>query len=98
MSLRYIHIIESELDFVGKPTKLKSSHDKNRQQTIVVEDDFLYYHVGRLKSQQQTMGNHTETIVENTYDALGQLESKAVGGAQNVPRLQTIDYSYNIRG
>ncbi|MBQ4820848.1 DUF6443 domain-containing protein [Aquimarina sp. MMG016] len=34
-----------------------------------------------------------ELIVTNTYDELGQLVSKETGGG-----LQTIDYSYNIRG
>ena len=39
------------------------------------------------------IAKEAETIVKNTYDELGQLESKEVGGG-----LQTIDYSYNIRG
>ncbi|WP_303315360.1 DUF6443 domain-containing protein [Flavivirga abyssicola] len=46
-----------------------------------------------------------ELIVVNTYDELGQLESKKVGGVVDnnlSPKLQlglqTIDYAYNIRG
>ncbi len=39
----------------------------------------------------------TELIVFNNYDELGQLESKNVGGKELAP-LQSIDYTYNIRG
>ena len=44
-----------------------------------------------------------ELIFYNKYDALGQLEQKKVGGTvgdsfEETPGLQTIDYSYNIRG
>ncbi|AUP77428.1 DUF6443 domain-containing protein [Flavivirga eckloniae] len=40
-----------------------------------------------------------EMIVNNTYDDLGQLESKGVGGKMsNSNRLQIVDYTYNIRG
>ena len=46
-----------------------------------------------------------ELIVVNTYDELGQLKSKKVGGTVDENRpprqqagLQTIDYTYNIRG
>ncbi len=38
-----------------------------------------------------------ELIAENTYDELGQLESKKVGNTKASP-LQTVDYTYNIRG
>ncbi|UOB17889.1 DUF6443 domain-containing protein [Abyssalbus ytuae] len=39
-----------------------------------------------------------ELITENTYDELGQLVQKKVGGSNGAGGLQTIDYSYNIRG
>lgn len=38
-----------------------------------------------------------ELIVENIYDNLGQLITKKVGNTQDKP-LQTIDYTYNVRG
>ena len=40
-----------------------------------------------------TIADEGETIVANTYDELGQLETKEVGGG-----LQKVDYTYNIRG
>ncbi|AUP80095.1 DUF6443 domain-containing protein [Flavivirga eckloniae] len=39
-----------------------------------------------------------EVVVSNTYDDLGQLESKGVGGKALNNRLQTVDYAYNVRG
>ncbi len=38
-----------------------------------------------------------ELIVSNTYDKLGQLESKKVGNTETNP-LQVVTYNYNIRG
>ncbi|UGU18119.1 DUF6443 domain-containing protein [Sinomicrobium kalidii] len=38
-----------------------------------------------------------ELIAENVYDDLGQLEQKKVGNTQSKP-LQTINYTYNVRG
>lgn len=44
-------------------------------------------------------GGAEELIVENSYDELGQLESKKVGGAADATTpLQTVDYTYNVRG
>ncbi len=39
-----------------------------------------------------------ETIVQNSYDDLGQLVSKGVGGKTTQGHLQNIDYTYNVRG
>ncbi|WP_298900912.1 RHS repeat-associated core domain-containing protein [uncultured Psychroserpens sp.] len=39
-----------------------------------------------------------EVITEHSYDELGQLESKGVGGDISQSRLQTIDYTYTVRG
>ncbi len=91
-------IIESELDFVGKTKRVKTTHSKTGQTEIVTEDTFVYDNTGRLKSQNQTINGSTpETIVINIYDELGQLTSKGVGNTETTP-LQTVDYAYNIRG
>ena len=56
---------------------------------------FTYDHAERLvKQEQQDTGNASKiTLAENTYDELGQLETKKVGND-----LQEVDYDYNIRG
>lgn len=36
--------------------------------------------------------------MNNAYDNLGQLSTKGVGGKTTQARLQSVDYTYNIRG
>lgn len=93
-------IVTSKLDFVGKVDKTTTSHSKTGQTTITTQGAFVYDHEGRLLRQKQTINNlEQETIVDNSYDNLGQLESKGVGGkSSNVNRLQEINYTYNVRG
>ncbi len=96
--------IESELDFVGKVLKTTAAHTKGSNAAIVTVDTFTYDHMGRAKKQTQQINNQdTEIIAENSYDALGQLISKKVGGSVTSSgvegsSLQTIDYTYNVRG
>ncbi|QKX03575.1 hypothetical protein HN014_01145 [Aquimarina sp. TRL1] len=91
--LNTIDIMEYELDFTGKVLRLKTTHTKGNNTPIVTTDVFTYDHMGRLLTQQQSIGTYTETIASNTYDELGQLIAKKVGN-----ELQTVDYSYNVRG
>ncbi len=87
-------VVETLLDFTGKVKYSKSTHIKGASTPIVVEYYFNYDHMGRLLTQEQKINSGaTEVIAENSYDALGQLKQKKVGG-----NLQTVDYSYNIRG
>ncbi|WP_405207446.1 DUF6443 domain-containing protein [Aquimarina sp. LLG6339-5] len=92
--LNTIDIVESKLDFAGKVLETKTSHTKDSNAAIVTIDTFTYDHMGRLLDQKQKINNQTEEhLIANTYDELGQLESKAVGGG-----LQDVDYTYNVRG
>ncbi|ARV08205.1 hypothetical protein BTO05_00580 [Winogradskyella sp. PC-19] len=91
--------IKSDLTFDGTVTETTTSHARQGFSTITTVDSFTYDHMNRLIDQQQTInGSAAEVIVENTYDELGQLESKGVGGTTAQTRLQTVDYKYNIRG
>ncbi|BFP41150.1 hypothetical protein FGF1_19950 [Flavobacteriaceae bacterium GF1] len=93
-------VVETQLDFGGKVVRTKTSHTKGTNAALVTTDDFSYDHRGRLLKQQQTIGSHTETIVENAYDDLGQLARKKVGGGSTASptALQNVDYRYNVRG
>ncbi|WP_159092245.1 DUF6443 domain-containing protein [Aquimarina sp. Aq107] len=92
--LNTIDIVESKLDFAGKVLETKTSHTKDSNAAIVTIDTFTYDHMGRLLDQKQKINNQAEEhLIANTYDELGQLESKAVGGG-----LQDVDYTYNVRG
>ncbi|ALM08802.1 hypothetical protein SB49_14055 [Sediminicola sp. YIK13] len=87
-------IVETELDFGGKIKRSITNHVKGNNSSIVTEDNFLYDHHGRILLQKQKINGQAEvTLVENSYDKLGQLIQKKVGG-----NLQTVDFAYNIRG
>ncbi|MHC0446324.1 DUF6443 domain-containing protein [Flavobacterium sp. 3-218] len=85
--------IKSTLDFIGKTTTATTTHKKGSNATIQIIDNFTYDHTGRLLTQKQKINSQAEeTIASNTYDNLGQLITKVVGG------VQTINYKYNVRG
>ena len=87
----------SRLDFVGKVEKTIAAHQKDGNMLITV-DNFTYDHMGRLLTQKQQIDNQPEElIVHNVYDELGLLEYKKVGNGEQSP-LQTVDYTYNVRG
>ncbi|WP_299118108.1 RHS repeat domain-containing protein, partial [uncultured Winogradskyella sp.] len=91
--------VKSQLAFDGTVTETTTTHSRTGFSTITTVDVFSYDHMNRLIDQQQSINSGTaEVIVENTYDELGQLESKGVGGTTAQSRLQTVDYTYNIRG
>ncbi|WP_158596902.1 DUF6443 domain-containing protein [Aquimarina sp. BL5] len=97
--LNTIDIVENKLDFIGRVEETKTIHAKDNNPAIVTVDKFNYDHTGRLLQQTQKVNTQAEeVIVNNTYDRLGQLTTKEVGGALNSSRLQEINYIYNVRG
>jgi RHS repeat-associated protein len=93
--------VQSNLDFVGKVLKTITNHIRTApaSMNITIIDDFTYDNSGRLLTQTQKINNQDEElIVFNKYDDLGQLFKKEVGGKTIQARLQTVDYTYNIRG
>jgi RHS repeat-associated protein len=91
-------------DIRGLTHETKTTHKKTGKTDIVSTDKFTYDHSGKLLTQTQKIGSQPEElIVLNEYDDLGQLKSKKVGGdvatvIGNSIGLQTVDYTYNIRG
>ncbi|WP_350288847.1 DUF6443 domain-containing protein [uncultured Croceitalea sp.] len=51
-----VNISESQLDFLGRPLKVKTTHTRNGN-TIVTLDNFTYDHIGRLLTQTQCIGD-----------------------------------------
>ncbi|WP_369014660.1 DUF6443 domain-containing protein [Flavobacterium anhuiense] len=91
--------VKRQLDFGGKILETTSTHKRADDPLISVVDFYSYDHAGRLLTQSQSINNQTkEIIASNTYDNLGQLISKGIGGKINQSRLQNVDYNYNIRG
>jgi len=97
-------VVDSDLDgFTGRLEETTTTHTKigSGLSTFNTYDKFYYDHAGRLTKQTQWGDNISgiEVLVENTYDELGQLSSKQVGGKEtDVDGLQTVDYTYNVRG
>lgn len=94
--------IDTNLDWAGKTlyTLTKHKFDTNADE-IVVKDMFEYTDQDRLSIHKQQINSDPEQlIVSNTYDELGQLISKNVGGIDTTGAigLQKVDYTYNIRG
>ncbi|WP_422350083.1 DUF6443 domain-containing protein [Flagellimonas sp.] len=56
--LQTTDVVESQLDFVGKPIKVRSQHTRNGN-TVVTLDNFTYDHRGRLLKQTQCIGDDT---------------------------------------
>ncbi len=92
--------IKSQLDFTGQVLETTTTHAKTGKSTITTVDTFTYDPMNRLVAQKNKINSFDqETIVENTYDELGQLITKGVGGkTSNANRLQDVNYTYNIRG
>ncbi|WP_374173550.1 DUF6443 domain-containing protein [Flavobacterium tructae] len=96
--LETINTTKSKFDFVGKLLETTTTHQRSGT-TITIVDTFTYDHTGRLLTQKQKVNNQDqELIASNSYDDLGKLITKEVGGKINQARLQIINYRYNIRG
>ncbi len=96
--LNTIDIVEMELDFTGKVLKSQTIHSKDNNPLITTIDNFTYDHMGRQLTHTQKINDRAvEMIASNVYDELGQVVQKKVGNSEVSP-LQTIDYTYNIRG
>jgi RHS repeat-associated protein len=90
---------DTKLDFSGKVlytiTKHKRTYGDNE---LTVREEFTYSPQDRLLNHtHQINGGTVQLLASNSYDALGQLESKNVGNTGGNQR-QKVDYSYNIRG
>ncbi|MPT32386.1 MAG: RHS repeat-associated core domain-containing protein [Chryseobacterium sp.] len=91
---------ESFLDFAGVPKKIFTYHKRKSTDTeLVIKEEFVYDFQNRLLTHTHEVVGKTpkELLVENHYNEIGQLDWKKVGGVSGSP-LQTINYSYNVRG
>jgi len=94
--------VDTKLNWAGRVEYTLSNHKRTASdQLLTVKERFNYSAQDRLiKHTHEILGFLSEeVIVQNTYDELGQLISKKVGGkaSRNTP-VQKIDYTYNIRG
>lgn len=86
---------ETELDFAGVPQKTNTYHKRKSDEVgVTVKERFVYDNGNRLKQHfHQVDDNPEQLLSENTYNEISELVNKKVGN-----NLQSIDYTYNIRG
>jgi len=85
------------LDFAGVPQQTKTYHKRSDEDVVerIITENFEYDTQNRLKKHyhQVNNGQPQQLLTENTYNELSQLSNKKVGN-----NLQSVDYTYNIRG
>jgi RHS repeat-associated protein len=100
-------VVNNKLDFAGVVKQTQTLHNRLRTDGAVnIIEDFVYDHQNRLlKHYHEVVGKTAkELLTDNTYDALGRVETKKVGAVSDgnlnpvTPPLQVISYNYNIRG
>ncbi|UFH33305.1 RHS repeat-associated core domain-containing protein [Chryseobacterium sp. C-71] len=86
---------EKELDFSGAVLSANTFHKRsNADAEVVINERFVYDNNFRLKQHYHKVNSNTEELLADyTYNELGQVTNKKVGN-----NLQSIDYTYNIRG
>ncbi|KAB1229349.1 DUF6443 domain-containing protein [Chryseobacterium viscerum] len=91
---------ESELDFAGVTKQSKVYHKRLASDTEkVITQTFTYDGQNRLLvHRHQVDTNPEEILVQNEYNELSQIKNKKLGGTTIAQPLQSIDYTYNIRG
>jgi RHS repeat-associated protein len=91
--------VKTKYGFDGRVLETTTTHARTGKSTITIVDYFEYDHMNRMTRHRQSVnGGSQEVIAQNTYDDLGQLVEKGVGGKTNQSRLQIVNYDYNIRG
>ena len=97
-------VLTSRYDFTGKVINTYQVHNNASGNTtnLRVKTALTYDHGGRLIKVTKQVNDDPatlRTIVQNTYDALGQLKNKKIGQkVSGSGELENQDYAYNIRG
>ena len=86
---------EKQLDFSGAVLFANTFHKKtNSDPEVVINERYIYDNNFRLKQHYHKVNSNAEELLADyTYNELGQVTNKKVGN-----NLQSIDYTYNIRG
>lgn len=97
-----LETVSNQYDFTGKVLKSRQLQTFSGV-SKTFEKYYAYDHAGRLtKVDQMIVGdspNGTVTLVQNTYNEIGQLVDKKLHKTAALANaLQSVDYKYNIRG
>jgi RHS repeat-associated protein len=95
---------DSKIDFIGKTLYTETTHKRLQANAteIYVRDDYSYSNQERLTTHTHKIGlsGTPQLMSKNTYDELGQLIAKSIGGTDltGANPLQKVNYNYNSRG
>ncbi len=91
-----------KLNYTGQPLIITTEHKrKSTDDPLITTERFEYDAQLKPLTALHAIGSEgNEMLSTNTYDKLGQLITKRVGGDYNVSTdgLQKVDYKYNVRG
>ncbi|WP_462249227.1 DUF6443 domain-containing protein [Ekhidna sp.] len=91
-------IVTNYYDFIGQVTKSISSHNDGTTTTNITRR-FEYDHAGRLLNTYHQIDNETEVLIaSNSYNDLSELVEKGLHSVAGGTFVQSLDYTYNIRG
>ncbi|MCG2792868.1 MAG: DUF6443 domain-containing protein [Weeksellaceae bacterium] len=100
-----VTITHTELDWAGITQKVETRHQRTATSTSInVKERFVYNTRNYLQEHyHQVNSNAEELLAKYTYNELGQVTNKQVGGLPSSGGvgggfLQSIDYNYNVRG
>lgn len=90
---------KTKLDFRGKVESSITIHKRlSTSPSLTIADRFEYDHTERPTAQYQIVNSNPEQrIAKMTYDELGIIIKKEIGGTGGIA-LQSLDYTYDIRG
>ncbi|RDI14444.1 DUF6443 domain-containing protein [Flavobacterium sp. AG291] len=95
-------IVSNKLDFDGSLVySITSNRRTSLSNTYTTREDLVYTNQDRILSHSHKIGTLAPQLMAyNTYNEIGQLIRKNVGGTDisGVAALQKVDYKYNIRG
>ncbi len=95
-------VLTQQYSFAGLALRAHLAHQKSgtNAQSYTVLTKYSYDHTGRVKTVVKNMnGAGDKTIVENSYNELGQVSSKKLAPAYNSNAgLETLAFDYNMRG
>jgi RHS repeat-associated protein len=103
-----LETITNRYDFTGKVLGSYAAHvNPAAGSAVKIKTVFSYDHAGRLLETWKTINDDESKqalLTKNEYDALGQLQSKALGkkkdanGNYTADAIEILNYNYNIRG
>ncbi|HEV7783152.1 MAG TPA: DUF6443 domain-containing protein, partial [Chitinophagaceae bacterium] len=95
-------VATSQYSFSGRALRMHLAHENagSNPQDYTLLTKYVYDHSGRVTSVVKNInGSGDKTIVEHTYNELGQLTAKKLAPAYNSGAgLETLNYEYNMRG